>query len=77
MQSLSPHADTLQKYKNFKDRVYACMYDLQKAFDMIEYSILLKHLFHAGINGMEIGEDPKLSANWRAHIRVLQFEQGC
>ena len=28
-----------------------CLYDLQKAFDSVEYPVLLKRLFDAGING--------------------------
>ena len=27
-----------------------CLYDLEKAFDSVEFSVLLKMLFHAGIN---------------------------
>ena len=27
-----------------------CLYDLEKAFDSVEFSVLLKRLFHAGIN---------------------------
>ena len=28
-----------------------CFYDLQKAFDSIQYPVLLKHLYEAGVNG--------------------------
>ena len=31
--------------------VYQCFYDLEKAFDSVEYSIFLAHLFKTGING--------------------------
>ena len=28
-----------------------CLYDLQKAFDSVEYPVLLEKLFDAGVNG--------------------------
>ena len=28
-----------------------CFYDLQKAFDSVQYPVLLKRLYEAGING--------------------------
>ena len=31
--------------------MYLCFYDLQKAFDSVQYPILLKRLYDAGING--------------------------
>ena len=41
-------------------RVYVCLYDLQKAFDSVEYPVLLDKLFKdAGINGkmcMEVAQ---------------------
>ena len=39
------------KYMRGGDNVYMCMYDLQKAFDTVEYSVLLKRLFEIGVNG--------------------------
>ena len=32
-------------------RAYQCFYDLEKAFDSIEYCVLLYHLYNSGING--------------------------
>ena len=31
--------------------VYQCFYDLEKAFDSVEYCVLLDHLYRSGING--------------------------
>jgi len=31
--------------------VYMCLYDLQKAFDSVEYCVLLQRLFSVGVNG--------------------------
>ena len=28
-----------------------CLYDLQKAYDSVEYSVLLNRMFEVGING--------------------------
>ena len=33
------------------DSPYLCLYDLEKAFDSVEYNILFHHLYLAGING--------------------------
>ena len=39
------------KYLREGSRVYMCLYDLQNAFDSVEYPVLLDKLFDAGING--------------------------
>ena len=31
--------------------VFQCFYDLEKAFDFVEYNVLLSHLYRVGING--------------------------
>ena len=31
--------------------MYMCLYDLQKAFDSVEYPVLLEKLYNAGVNG--------------------------
>ena len=43
--------EVMKYYKRNGDRLYLCAYNLKKAFDFVEYSILLHHAFHAGING--------------------------
>ena len=43
--------EVVAKYLRGGSHVYMCLYDLQKAFDSVEYPILLERLFHAGING--------------------------
>ena len=39
-----------QTYLQEGSRVYMCLYDLQKAFDSIEFPVLLKRLFDAGVD---------------------------
>ena len=41
----------IAKYMRGGSRVFMCLYDLQKAFDSVEYSVLLERLFEVGING--------------------------
>ena len=36
---------------NQGDRIYMCACDLEKAFHMVEFSILIKNIFNADING--------------------------
>ena len=33
------------------ERIYMCFYDLQKAFDSVQYPVLLKRLYETGIKG--------------------------
>ena len=33
------------------DNVFMCLYDLQNAFDSVEYAVLLDRLFEVGVNG--------------------------
>ncbi len=41
----------LDHYRNGGDHLYQTTYDLEKAFDLVEYSILLNRSFQAGFNG--------------------------
>ena len=43
--------EVLKRYRQNSDHLYLCTYDMEKAFGTVEYSILLKHVFNAGING--------------------------
>lgn len=43
--------EVIAKYLRGGSRVYVCLYDLQKAFDSVEYPVLLEKLFDAGVNG--------------------------
>ena len=40
--------EVIAKYLRGGSRVYMCLYDLQKAFDSVEYPVLLEKLFDAG-----------------------------
>ena len=40
-----------RRYMRCGSRVFMCLYDLEKAFDSVEYPILLDRLYAAGING--------------------------
>ena len=43
--------EVIARYLQGGSRVYMCLYDLQKAFDLIEYPILLRRLYDIGVNG--------------------------
>ena len=43
--------ETLHSFMCNGDSPYLCLYDLEKAFDSIEYVHLLRHLFQLGVNG--------------------------
>ena len=42
--------EVISQFVNDGDKFYMCLYDLQKAYDSVEYSILFKRLYEAGIN---------------------------
>ena len=39
------------RYLRGGSQVFVCLYDLQKAFDSVEYPVLLKRLYEVGVNG--------------------------
>ena len=41
----------MSNYCKKGDCMYMCFYDLQRAFDSVQYPIIFKHLYEAGING--------------------------
>jgi len=43
--------EVVAKYLRGGSHIYMCLYDLQKAFDSVEYPVLLEKLFHAGVHG--------------------------
>ena len=43
--------EVISTYSRCSEKVYMCFYDLQKAFDSIQYPVLLKRLYEAGVNG--------------------------
>ena len=43
--------EVIAKYLNDGDEVFMCLYDLCKAFDSVEYPVLLTRLHEAGIAG--------------------------
>ena len=43
--------EVVARYLRGGSRVYMCLYDLRKAFDSVEYPVLLEKLFNAGVNG--------------------------
>ena len=43
--------EVISRYLKGGSKVYMCLYDRQKAFDSVEYSVLLSKLFEAGVNG--------------------------
>ena len=43
--------EVISTYSQCSEKVYMCFYDLQKAFDSIQYPVLLKRLYESGVNG--------------------------
>ena len=43
--------EVLTKLMSDGDSPYLCLFDLEKAFDSVEYNVLLHHLYASGING--------------------------
>jgi len=42
--------EVINRYLQEGSKVYMCLYDLQKAFDSVEFPVLLKRLFDVGVN---------------------------
>ena len=43
--------EVLSQYSRSSEKMYVCFYDLQKAFDSVQYPVLLTRLYEAGIDG--------------------------
>ena len=50
MDAILSTQESFNRYLQEGSRVYMCLYDLQKAFDSVEISVLLLSVFQAGIN---------------------------
>ena len=59
---------------NFKndDKMYLCFYNLQRAFESVQYPILFKDLYDAGINGKTWRINGSLSSKFKIERGVLQ-----
>ena len=54
------------KFVNEGDSVYTCYYDLEKAFDTVEFCVLLEQLAHVGIRG----KCWRLIKNWHEDLHA-------
>ena len=43
--------EVLSVYSQHCEKLYMCFYDLQNAFDSVQYPVLLKRLYEAGVDG--------------------------
>ena len=59
--------EAIARYVGGGSKVYMCLYDLQKAFDLVEYPVLFRRLFEVGINGKM----------WRVLKSWYQGTEGC
>ena len=57
--------EAVSQFAQQGERMYMCFYDLQKAFDSVQYPVLLKRLYEAGING----KTWRLIGDWYNHPR--------
>ena len=78
--------ETIMQHAQKNEKMYLCMYDLQKAFDSVEYPLLFKRLHENGVNGKlwriiqswynapkaVVRVDQNLSADFTLHRGVLQ-----
>ena len=44
--------EVIARYVRGGSQVFMCLYDMQKAFDSVEYPVLLDRLYEAGVNGL-------------------------
>ena len=52
--------ELIARYVNEGSTVHMCLFDLLKAFDSVEFAVLLCHLFDTGVNG----KTWRLIRNW-------------
>ena len=68
--------EVVARYLRGGSRVYMCLYDLQKAFDSVEYPVLLEKLYNAGVNSKMCSKagipEARAKSNWTAcSLRVF------
>ena len=64
--------ETVSSHCKNDDKMYLCFYNLQRAFDSVQYPILFKHLYDAGINGKTWRINGSLSSKFKIERGVLQ-----
>ena len=63
---ISATQETIARYMHGGNKVYMCLYDLEKAIDSIECPILLHRLYGIGINGKLW----RLLKDWYCGLRI-------
>ena len=43
--------EVIAQYVRGGSQAFMCLYDMQKAYDSVEYPVLLERLYEAGVNG--------------------------
>lgn len=62
--------EAIKSYIDNGGEAYQCFYGLEKAFDSIEYSVLLHHLYQAGINRKALRLNVAFYVTPTARLRV-------
>ena len=62
--------EAVRDYIQDGSTVYQCFYDLEKAFDSVEFCVLLHHLYESGINGKAWRVIRSLYSDPTAQVRV-------
>ena len=42
--------EVISRYSQLNEKMYMCLYDIRRAFDSVQYPVLLKRLYEAGVN---------------------------
>ena len=62
--------EVVRDYIQDGSTVYQCLYDLEKAFDSVEFCVLLHHLYKSGIHGKAWRVIKSFYSNPLAQVRV-------
>lgn len=65
--SIFASQEVTHKFTSEGDSVYTCYYDLEKAFDTVEFCVLLEQLANAGIRE----KSWRLIKNWHENLHAL------